>query len=104
MTQHPKGLFERLVDRPIRQHLERKRPVALSQTYQAKHRLKWDEALPLQVALAQRRRFALELPARPRRAVPGGLLLTFSCSGAVDATSTVSFTWPTCSAKSTRAR
>ena len=53
------------------------RPAALSQTYQAKNRLKWDEALPLQVALAQRRRAALELPARPRRAKPGGLLERF---------------------------
>jgi ATP-dependent DNA helicase RecG len=56
------------------------RPAALSQTYQAKNRLKWDEALPLQVALAQRRRAALELPARPRRATPGGLLERFDAT------------------------
>jgi len=57
----------------LKQALEQiHRPIALSQAYQAKDRLKWDEALPLQVALAQRRRTALETPARPRRAKPGG--------------------------------
>jgi ATP-dependent DNA helicase RecG len=56
------------------------RPDTIEQTYQARHRLKWDEALPLQVALAQRRRAALELPARPRRATPGGLLDRFDAA------------------------
>jgi ATP-dependent DNA helicase RecG len=43
----------------------------------AKHRLKWDEALPLQVVLAQRRLKALSLPAVPRTARPDGLLARF---------------------------
>jgi ATP-dependent DNA helicase RecG len=65
----------------LRQALEQvHRPTAVEQAYQARHRLKWDEALPLQVALAQRRRDALELPARPRRAKPGGLLERFDAA------------------------
>jgi ATP-dependent DNA helicase RecG len=65
----------------LKQALEQiHRPIALSQAYQAKDRLKWDEALPLQVALAQRRRTALETPARPRRAKPGGLLDRFDAT------------------------
>ncbi len=43
----------------------------------ARRRLKWDEALPLQVVLAQRRRAALELPAVPRAVRSGGLLDRF---------------------------
>jgi ATP-dependent DNA helicase RecG len=43
----------------------------------AKRRLKWDEALPLQVVLAQRRRKALSLPAVPRKAREDGLLARF---------------------------
>ncbi len=43
----------------------------------ARHRLKWDEALPLQVVLAQRRLKALGLPAVPRVASPDGLLARF---------------------------
>jgi ATP-dependent DNA helicase RecG len=47
---------------------------------EAKRRLKWDEALPLQVVLAQRRRTALGTPATPRRSVPDGLLDRFDRS------------------------
>jgi ATP-dependent DNA helicase RecG len=43
----------------------------------ARKRLKWDEALPMQVVLAQRREALKELPAVPRRRVPGGLLDAF---------------------------
>ena len=43
----------------------------------AKKRLKWDEALLVQVALAQRRRAATSLPARPRPAREDGLLAAF---------------------------
>ncbi|WP_211463595.1 ATP-dependent DNA helicase RecG [Actinocrinis puniceicyclus] len=43
----------------------------------ARKRLKWDEALPLQVVLAQRRRDALALPAVPRPVRRGGLLDRF---------------------------
>jgi ATP-dependent DNA helicase RecG len=43
----------------------------------ARKRLKWDEALPMQVVLAQRREALKALPAVPRRRVPGGLLDAF---------------------------
>jgi ATP-dependent DNA helicase RecG len=56
------------------------RPTELAATHVARKRLKWDEALPLQVALAQRRLAALALPARARRAAPGGLLERFDAS------------------------
>jgi ATP-dependent DNA helicase RecG len=54
-------------------HRPRERPEVAA----ARQRLKWDEALPLQVVLAQRRRAALALPAVPRTARPGGLLARF---------------------------
>lgn len=40
-------------------------------------RLKWDEALVVQVALAQRRRLAAAIPTTPRAGRPGGLLDAF---------------------------
>jgi ATP-dependent DNA helicase RecG len=43
----------------------------------ARTRLKWDEAMTLQVALAQRRLAAAEHPATPRPLRPGGLLAAF---------------------------
>ena len=43
----------------------------------ARRRLKWDEAFILQIALAQRRRAAAALPAKPRPAIEGGLLSEF---------------------------
>jgi len=52
------------------------RPAELPAAYVAQHRLKWDEALALQVTLA-RRRLAFGESARPRPAVPGGLLDAF---------------------------
>ncbi|TFV61762.1 ATP-dependent DNA helicase RecG [Geodermatophilus sp. DF01-2] len=50
------------------------RPISRDDVEQAEHRLKWDEALTLQLTLAARRRAAALEPgvARPRR--PGGLL------------------------------
>ncbi|HZP52038.1 ATP-dependent DNA helicase RecG [Actinocrinis sp.] len=53
------------------------RPEERSDYQLAKNRLKWDEALPLQVVLAQRRRAALALPAVPRPVRTGGLLDRF---------------------------
>jgi ATP-dependent DNA helicase RecG len=53
------------------------RPTGRPEIAAAKRRLKWDEALPLQVVLAQRRRKALGLPAVPRVASPDGLLARF---------------------------
>ena len=46
----------------------------------ARKRLKWDEALPMQVVLAQRREDLKKLPAVPRRRVPGGLLDAFDAA------------------------
>jgi ATP-dependent DNA helicase RecG len=53
------------------------RPEERSDYQIANRRLKWDEALPLQVVLAQRRRAALALPAVPRPVHAGGLLDRF---------------------------
>ena len=53
------------------------RPRDRSDIGRAKTRLKWDEALVVQVALAQRRRAATALPARPRPARDDGLLAAF---------------------------
>ena len=44
---------------------------------QARDRLRWDEAFVLQCLLAQRRYAARDLCAKPRAAVPGGLLAAF---------------------------
>ena len=52
-------------------------PREQSQTFVARHRLKWDEALPLQVVLAQRRAASMRDIARARTAKPGGILERF---------------------------
>lgn len=53
------------------------RPAAKADIDDARQRLKWDEAFVLQVALARRRHADSQLPAVPRRPVPGGLLDSF---------------------------
>ncbi len=53
------------------------RPRSKADIEQARQRLKWDEAFVLQVALARRRLADAQLPAVPRRRVPGGLLEAF---------------------------
>jgi ATP-dependent DNA helicase RecG len=66
----------RLLD--LRTALERvHRPAEIDETYVAKHRLKWDEALPLQVVLAQRRTESMQDTALARTARPGGVLERF---------------------------
>ncbi|MFC6878908.1 ATP-dependent DNA helicase RecG [Actinomadura yumaensis] len=49
------------------------RPKTWDELSRARKRLKWDEAFVLQVALAQRRRAAAALPAKPRPPVVGGI-------------------------------
>ncbi|HSP37597.1 MAG TPA: ATP-dependent DNA helicase RecG [Frankiaceae bacterium] len=56
------------------------RPQEMSDVSTARERLKWDEALVLQVALAQRRLAAERAPAVPRTERPGGLLAAFDAS------------------------
>jgi len=53
------------------------RPAVVEDTFKPRHRLKWDEALPLQLVLAQRRLAALGEPAVPRAARPDGILDRF---------------------------
>ncbi|HET6635638.1 MAG TPA: ATP-dependent DNA helicase RecG [Streptomyces sp.] len=53
------------------------RPRTKADIEQARARLKWDEAFVLQVALARRRLAETELPAAPRKRIPGGLLEAF---------------------------
>ncbi|WP_331453361.1 ATP-dependent DNA helicase RecG [Streptomyces sp. SS162] len=53
------------------------RPRTKADIAAARERLKWDEAFVLQVALARRRYADAQLPAVPRRPVPGGLLDAF---------------------------
>ncbi|MBR8740525.1 ATP-dependent DNA helicase RecG [Nocardiopsis sp. MG754419] len=53
------------------------RPEDLDRLRPARLRLKWDEAFVLQLALAQRRRKAEELPAAPRPGTSGGILDAF---------------------------
>ena len=53
------------------------RPAEISETFVAKHRLKWDEALPLQIVLAQRRAASMHDSAHARTAKPGGILERF---------------------------
>ncbi|HEV2635192.1 MAG TPA: ATP-dependent DNA helicase RecG [Actinocrinis sp.] len=53
------------------------RPQSLDQVETARERLKWDEALPLQIALARRRHAAEQLPATARARVTGRLLDAF---------------------------
>jgi ATP-dependent DNA helicase RecG len=53
------------------------RPVDYADIEQAKKRLRWDEALVTQVALAQRRRATAAMPAVPRPAEPDGIAADF---------------------------
>jgi ATP-dependent DNA helicase RecG len=53
------------------------RPRSREEARRARQRFTWEEAFVLQVALAQRRREALALPATPRVARQGGLLAQF---------------------------
>ena len=53
------------------------RPRDMAEQREARHRLKWEEAFVLQVALARRRAAANALIATPRKPVPGGLLEAF---------------------------
>ncbi|MEW2357412.1 ATP-dependent DNA helicase RecG [Spirillospora sp. NPDC029432] len=53
------------------------RPKDWAELGRAKHRLKWDEAFVLQIALAQRRLAAAALPAKSRPAIEGGILDAF---------------------------
>lgn len=53
------------------------RPRTKADVDEARDRLKWDEAFVLQVALARRRFADTQLPAAPRRPVPGGMLDAF---------------------------
>ncbi len=52
-------------------------PIDLPDAEQAQKRLKWDEALVLQAALAQRRHAAAEMPAMPRPPIPDGIAAAF---------------------------
>ncbi len=52
-------------------------PVDDKDWWRATKRLKWDEALILQVVLAQRRRASAERVTQPRPAIPDGLLADF---------------------------
>ncbi|WP_130796129.1 ATP-dependent DNA helicase RecG [Streptomyces otsuchiensis] len=56
------------------------RPRTHAELEAARDRLKWDEALVLQVALARRRHAAAQLPAVPRAPRPGGLLHDFDAT------------------------
>src|SRR5581483_6820559 len=53
------------------------RPADRAEAARARDRLKWDEALVLQAALAQRRIAAAAMPAVARPAKEGGLLTAF---------------------------
>jgi ATP-dependent DNA helicase RecG len=52
-------------------------PASHAEVAASRKRLKWDEAMVLQAALAQRRMAAAALPAEPRPPVPGGLADAF---------------------------
>ena len=52
-------------------------PDSREQWWAARHRLKWDEALGVQLALAQRRAAAAANPATPRPRIGGGILAAF---------------------------
>lgn len=56
------------------------RPADQAEADRARKRLKWDEAFVLQVALAQRRQAAAELPATARPGRPTGLLAAFDAA------------------------
>jgi ATP-dependent DNA helicase RecG len=62
------------------------RPVDHADRRRAQKRLKWDEAVVLQVALAQRRRAAADYSAIPRPLVPAGLLDEFDAALPFDLT------------------
>ncbi|MEC3997422.1 ATP-dependent DNA helicase RecG [Actinacidiphila sp. DG2A-62] len=63
---------------PLPEALEKiHRPRSKDDIAAARHRLKWDEAFVLQVALARRRADEAALPAVPRRPAPDGLLAAF---------------------------
>jgi len=53
------------------------RPDTRDQWHAARHRLKWDEAIGVQLALAQRRAAAASNPAVPRPAKPDGIRAAF---------------------------
>ncbi len=55
-------------------------PAGYPDVERARSRLKWDEALVLQVTLAQRRAALREVPGVPRPARPGGLLDAFDAA------------------------
>nr|WP_218617222.1 ATP-dependent DNA helicase RecG [Cryptosporangium aurantiacum] len=55
-------------------------PTSKSELYQAKHRLKWDEAFGLQATLAKRRQAASARPAKARPSRPGGLREAFDAA------------------------
>ncbi|WP_053205418.1 ATP-dependent DNA helicase RecG [Jiangella muralis] len=50
------------------------RPKAIEKAKRAQHRLRYEEAFVLQTELARRRLSTAALPAKPRRATPGGLV------------------------------
>jgi ATP-dependent DNA helicase RecG len=56
------------------------RPDSRAAIGRAKARLKWDEAITLQLTLAQRRHSAVAVPATPRPAADGGLLDAFDAA------------------------
>jgi ATP-dependent DNA helicase RecG len=63
---------------PLPEALEKiHRPRSRQDIAEARHRLKWDEAFVLQVALARRRAAESALPAVARRPAPDGLLAAF---------------------------
>jgi ATP-dependent DNA helicase RecG len=74
----PAAIRQRFHLLDLRTALERiHRPDELSETFAARERLKWDEALPLQVVLAQRRLASLDEAAVAREPRPGGVLERF---------------------------
>ncbi|HET9518683.1 MAG TPA: ATP-dependent DNA helicase RecG [Actinoplanes sp.] len=56
------------------------RPSSKEELYQAKHRLKWDEAFAVQLSLVQRRQRAARSPARARPRADAGILAAFDAS------------------------
>jgi ATP-dependent DNA helicase RecG len=74
----PEALRETRGLAPLPQALEKiHRPRDKQDIAAARHRLKWDEAFVLQVALARRRADEAALPAVPRRPAADGLLAAF---------------------------
>ena len=56
------------------------RPSSKEQLYQARYRLKWDEAFAVQLTLVQRKMRAAESPARARPRTDAGLLAAFDAA------------------------